>query len=50
MEQAADLEKAMAKLHPTVSDEYKKAVAKCKRKLRGLIAEKHCAPVVLRLA
>ncbi|CAN1775682.1 L-ascorbate peroxidase 2, cytosolic [Linum perenne] len=36
--------------YPKVSAEYEKAVAKCKRKLRGLIAEKHCAPIVLRLA
>ncbi|KAK8303275.1 hypothetical protein V6Z11_D04G139900 [Gossypium hirsutum] len=38
------------KCYPTVSEEYKKAVQKCKRKLRGLIAEKHCAPIILRLA
>ncbi|XP_031477644.1 L-ascorbate peroxidase, cytosolic-like [Nymphaea colorata] len=36
--------------YPTVSEEYKKAVEKCKRKLRGLIAEKNCAPLILRLA
>lgn len=41
---------AVAKLYPQVSDEYAKAIAKCKRKLRGLIAEKHCAPIMLRLA
>ncbi|CAN6576493.1 unnamed protein product [Malus baccata var. baccata] len=40
----------MVKQYPTVSEEYQKAVEKCKRKLRGLIAEKHCAPIVLRLA
>ncbi|CAN0926802.1 L-ascorbate peroxidase 2, cytosolic [Linum grandiflorum] len=38
------------KRYPKVSAEYEKAVMKCKRKLRGLIAEKHCAPIVLRLA
>ncbi|OMO73461.1 Heme peroxidase, plant/fungal/bacterial [Corchorus olitorius] len=38
------------KCYPKVSEEYQKAVQKCKRKLRGLIAEKHCAPIVLRLA
>ncbi|CAN6463172.1 unnamed protein product [Victoria cruziana] len=36
--------------YPTVSEEYKEAVEKCKRKLRGLIAEKNCAPIILRLA
>ncbi|KAJ6913761.1 L-ascorbate peroxidase [Populus alba x Populus x berolinensis] len=40
----------MGKSYPTVSEEYQKAVEKCKRKLRGLIAEKHCAPLMLRLA
>ncbi|XP_030522061.1 L-ascorbate peroxidase 2, cytosolic-like [Rhodamnia argentea] len=40
----------MAKCYPTVSEEYRKAAAKCKRKLRGLITKKHCAPIVLRLA
>ncbi|KAH9671881.1 L-ascorbate peroxidase 2 [Citrus sinensis] len=40
----------MGKCYPKVSDEYQKAVEKCKRKLRGLIAEKHCAPIILRLA
>ncbi|CAL1410625.1 unnamed protein product [Linum trigynum] len=41
---------AEEKLYPKVSWEYENAVAKCKRKLRGLVAEKHCAPIVLRLA
>ncbi|KAJ8535552.1 hypothetical protein K7X08_023272 [Anisodus acutangulus] len=41
---------AMGKSYPTVSEEYLKAVDKCKRKLRGLIAEKNCAPLMLRLA
>ncbi|KAE8783692.1 ascorbate peroxidase [Hordeum vulgare] len=36
--------------YPTVSDEYLAAVAKARRKLRGLIAEKNCAPLMLRLA
>lgn len=40
----------MGKCYPTVSEEYLKAVDKCKRKLRGLIAEKNCAPLMLRLA
>ncbi|KAL4334867.1 hypothetical protein GQ457_07G034120 [Hibiscus cannabinus] len=40
----------MTKCYPTVSEEYQKAVEKAKRKLRGLIAEKNCAPLMLRLA
>ncbi|KAL3718848.1 hypothetical protein ACJRO7_003887 [Eucalyptus globulus] len=40
----------MGKSYPTVSEEYKKAVEKCKKKLRGLIAEKSCAPLMLRIA
>ncbi|KAG6432837.1 hypothetical protein SASPL_104425 [Salvia splendens] len=40
----------MVKNYPVVSEEYLKAVDKCKRKLRGLIAEKNCAPIMLRLA
>ncbi|KAF7152661.1 hypothetical protein RHSIM_Rhsim01G0221600 [Rhododendron simsii] len=40
----------MGKCYPTVSEEYKKAVEKAKRKLRGFIAEKNCAPLMLRLA
>lgn len=40
----------MGKCYPTVSEEYKKAVEKAKRKLRGLIAEKNCAPIMLRIA
>ncbi|KAM3376094.1 L-ascorbate peroxidase 1, cytosolic isoform X1 [Capsicum galapagoense] len=40
----------MGKSYPTVSAEYLKAVDKCKRKLRALIAEKNCAPIMLRLA
>ncbi|XP_043697934.1 L-ascorbate peroxidase, cytosolic-like [Telopea speciosissima] len=40
----------MGKAYPTVSEEYKKAVEKCRRKLRGVIAEKNCAPIVVRLA
>lgn len=39
----------MGKCYPTVSDEYRKAVEKCKWKLRGLVAEKHWAPIILRL-
>ncbi|CAM0151628.1 unnamed protein product [Urochloa decumbens] len=40
----------MVKTYPTVSEDYLKAVDKAKRKLRGLIAEKNCAPLMLRLA
>ena len=40
----------MGKCYPTVSEEYKKAVEKCKKKLRGFIAEKKCAPLMLRIA
>nr|KJB55998.1 hypothetical protein B456_009G104500 [Gossypium raimondii] len=40
----------MTKCYPTVSEEYQKSVEKAKRKLRGLIAEKNCAPLMLRLA
>ncbi|XP_044483591.1 L-ascorbate peroxidase, cytosolic-like isoform X3 [Mangifera indica] len=40
----------MTKNYPTVSAEYQKAVEKCKKKLRGLIAEKNCAPIMLRIA
>ncbi|CAH2041448.1 unnamed protein product [Thlaspi arvense] len=40
----------MGKSYPTVSEEYKKAVEKARRKLRGLIAEKNCAPLILRIA
>lgn len=40
----------MTKNYPAVSEDYKKAVEKCKRKLRGFIAEKNCAPLMLRIA
>ena len=40
----------MTKQYPTVSAEYQKTVEKARRKLRGLIAEKHCAPLMLRIA
>ncbi|KAH6825738.1 ascorbate peroxidase 2 [Perilla frutescens var. hirtella] len=40
----------MVKKYPEVSKEYEAAVEKCKKKLRGFIAEKKCAPIVLRLA
>ncbi|GFZ20539.1 ascorbate peroxidase 1 [Actinidia rufa] len=40
----------MGKCYPTVSEEYKKALDKAKRKLRGFIADKNCAPLMLRLA
>nr|GMD22613.1 ascorbate peroxidase [Ipomoea batatas] len=41
---------AMGKCYPTVSEEYQKAIDKLRRKLRGFIAEKNCAPLMLRLA
>ncbi|RWV90676.1 hypothetical protein GW17_00047102 [Ensete ventricosum] len=40
----------MGKSYPAVSEEYQKAIEKARRKLRGLIAEKNCAPIMLRLA
>ncbi|CAK9166834.1 unnamed protein product [Ilex paraguariensis] len=40
----------MEKCYPTVSKNYQKAIEKCKKKLGGFIAEKHCAPLMLRLA
>ena len=40
----------MGKSYPTVSADYQKAVEKAKKKLRGFIAEKRCAPLMLRLA
>ncbi|KAJ4822894.1 L-ascorbate peroxidase 1, cytosolic, partial [Turnera subulata] len=40
----------MPKNYPVVSDEYKAAVEKARRKLKDLIAEKHCAPLMLRIA
>ncbi|XP_076943117.1 L-ascorbate peroxidase, cytosolic-like [Bidens hawaiensis] len=40
----------MGKSYPSVSEEYKKAVEKARRKLRGFIADKRCAPLMLRLA
>ncbi|KAM7257920.1 hypothetical protein ACFE04_013661 [Oxalis oulophora] len=40
----------MVKTYPTVTADYQNAVEKAKRKLRGLIAEKNCAPIMLRLA
>ncbi|KAK6146971.1 hypothetical protein DH2020_017883 [Rehmannia glutinosa] len=40
----------MVKKYPAVSAEYQAAVEKCKKKLRGFIAEKNCAPIMLRLA
>lgn len=41
---------AMAKNYPVVSAEYQEAVEKARQKLRALIAEKSCAPLMLRLA
>eukprot|EP00270_Netrium_digitus_P006853 TRINITY_DN197_c0_g1_i3.p1 TRINITY_DN197_c0_g1~~TRINITY_DN197_c0_g1_i3.p1 ORF type:complete len:271 (+),score=49.75 TRINITY_DN197_c0_g1_i3:63-815(+) len=40
----------MVKVYPEVSPEYKGAVVKAKRYLRALISEKHCAPIIVRLA
>nr|ACO57439.1 cytosolic ascorbate peroxidase [Elaeis oleifera] len=40
----------MGKTYPKVSEEYQKAVDKCKKKLRGFIAEKNCAPLMVRIA
>ncbi|XP_057779050.1 L-ascorbate peroxidase 2, cytosolic isoform X2 [Salvia miltiorrhiza] len=40
----------MVKKYPAMSKEYQAALEKCKKKLRGLIAEKNCAPIMLRLA
>ncbi|KAL0752977.1 hypothetical protein Bca101_090645 [Brassica carinata] len=36
----------MTKNYPNLSEDYKKAIEKCRRKLRGLIAEKHCTPIM----
>jgi len=40
----------MVKAYPTVSEEYKVAIDKARRKLRALIAEKNCAPIMVRIA
>nr|AFL70595.1 ascorbate peroxidase [Anthurium andraeanum] len=40
----------MGKSYPAVREEYLEAVDKAKKKLRGLIAGKNCAPLMLRLA
>jgi L-ascorbate peroxidase len=40
----------MVKAYPTVNEDYLKAVDKAKRKLHGLIGEKNCALLMLRLA
>ncbi|OAY51691.1 L-ascorbate peroxidase, cytosolic isoform X2 [Manihot esculenta] len=40
----------MPKNYPKVSEEYQKAIDKARRKLRGFIAEKGCAPLMLRIA
>ncbi|XBI70966.1 hypothetical protein VPH35_065313 [Triticum aestivum] len=40
----------MAKTYPVVSAEYQEAVEKARQKLRALIAEKNCSPLMLRLA
>ncbi|KAI3980505.1 hypothetical protein MKX01_008922 [Papaver californicum] len=39
----------MGKSYPTVSEEYQKQIKLCSRKLKGLIYEKQCAPLMLRL-
>ncbi|KAI4386030.1 hypothetical protein MLD38_004002 [Melastoma candidum] len=40
----------MVKKYPAVSEDYKAAIEKARRKLRGLISEKNCAPIMLRIA
>lgn len=40
----------MGKLYPVMNKEYRDAVDKAKRKLRALIAEKNCAPIMVRIA
>ncbi|KGN47326.1 L-ascorbate peroxidase, cytosolic [Cucumis sativus] len=40
----------MGKSYPTVSHEYQTAITKARRKIRALVAEKHCSPLMLRLA
>ncbi|KAK8940900.1 L-ascorbate peroxidase, cytosolic [Platanthera zijinensis] len=40
----------MGKAYPTVSADYTQALEKSKRKLRALISDKSCAPIMLRLA
>ncbi|MFQ6651240.1 hypothetical protein Gotur_022508 [Gossypium turneri] len=40
----------MPKSYPVVSEDYKKAIENARRELRGLIAEKNCAPIIVRLA
>lgn len=40
----------MGKSYPSVSKEYQETLDKCRKKLRALIQEKHCAPIILRLA
>jgi len=44
------VKETMVKAYPTVSEEYKTAIDKAKRKLRALIAEKNCAPIMVRIA
>ncbi|MBA0603659.1 hypothetical protein Gorai_003796, partial [Gossypium raimondii] len=40
----------MPKSYPVVSEDYKKAIENARKELRGLIAEKNCAPIIVRLA
>jgi L-ascorbate peroxidase len=40
----------MTKSYPEVSAQYALDIERARRKLRGLIAEKNCAPIILRLA
>lgn len=40
----------MTKTYPKVSEKYALDIERARRKLRGLIAEKNCAPIILRLA
>ncbi|XP_022944162.1 L-ascorbate peroxidase, cytosolic-like [Cucurbita moschata] len=40
----------MAKNYPPITQQYEAAVLKARRKIRALVAEKHCSPLMLRLA
>lgn len=40
----------MGKIYPVVSEEYTRAVDEAKKKLGELMADKKCAPLMLRFA
>ena len=40
----------MVKNYPPITQQYEAAVLKARRKIRALVAEKHCSPLMLRLA